>query len=684
MSISETRLNALVKEAILEAKQEINEFKIIESDILEENKRLQEEGLDASGIILREFMRQQAIQELGEDNINEELLQEFVGNMWAKVKHMGAKAGIGMGKILGLNQDAKVMKMDRKQLKKMLQRAGTVIPSGMQKLMLKKDKDGMMFPNQKDNADFANRLNAMLFAYGSILAALEDGKIPHETAVSAVEALRKFIQTSQGKLSGVYKVFKEENEVEEELINEFVQGSLIKLAKGKGLMGVNFNAVLKKAQEAAASGDWNSITTTIGDLTARIAAPGGARDQAGNAVLAQLKGLAAQAPTAAAGGGGGGAAATTGAGGAKALTVTTVGPTANNSILITKTVPAYKGLLATLGVSPAAAAAALAGAGVLMAGALYLNGKYRSRSAALKKALDSMEIPEPTKETNVIPEPGEPKPVMPPGVDPVKDPQKTQTPEETPDEAPTGEEGEAKVKLFNEKDSDFLAARIMQSLKSQGIELDIKVRGAVKNIIKDLAKQMQANKLQVESTEINEAKSYPNVYRTTFAKMEEDGLSAKTAERLLKAMEQNQVIPSGKSKGRDEIAMKAYEKMSKKLGKGAGLKKNLGRVMSKSGGIEKLFAKLKLSSTKTGGYVPPSKGKVQVGAAIGGKLMQVLPADMEQRDKQKIVTRVIKLAKSFLRKEFNAQNIKKVAIRESKEAQRWHLLAGISDNKKVI
>jgi hypothetical protein len=166
--------------------------------------------------------------------------------------------------------------------------------------------------------------------------------------------------------------------------------------------------------------------------------------------------------------------------------------------------------------------------------------------------------------------------------------------------------------------------------------------------------------------------------------MEEDGLSAKTVERLLKAMEQNQVIPSGKSRDRDEIAMKAYEKMSKKLGKGAGLKKNLGRAMGQSGGLEKLFAKLKLSSTRTGGYVSPSKGKVQVGAAIGGKLMQVLPADMEQRDKQKIVTRVIKLAKSFLRKEFNAQNIKKVAIRESKEAQRWHLLAGISDNKKVI
>ena len=72
-----------------------------------------------------------------------------------------------------------------------------------------------------------------------------------------------------------------------------------------------------------------------------------------------------------------------------------------------KTTPSLKGLLAALGVTPAAAAAL---AGAALVGGLYLKGKISSRAASIKRLLKTMAVPEATAQTNVVPEPGEPEP----------------------------------------------------------------------------------------------------------------------------------------------------------------------------------------------------------------------------------------------------------------------------------
>ena len=415
----------------------------LESHTLKEHQKLVEKREDAQSLLVKEVLLHIYGPDLDFDKIDE--------SVWSKVKNMVAKGSTALGNLFQVGKRKWEIEADRFEIEDLLQKAGNSLPSGLMKQLAAEDPDGGVFPNGEDEALFASRLNAIQFAYGLIMSGLENGVLPHESAEAGVMAMRKFLESSLDKLSAVYKTFNEEEEVEEEIIFE---NSLI-AAGGKGLFGLNFNKILQKAQNA----DLATIRDTIADLTSRIAAPGKGRDEAAQAVLDKLQGMAdglagtAKAANVAAGGAAakGGAAATSGAGaGIKSGVIATTKPTLPAFIATSKKYTFLQRLAAALGVSPSTA---LALAGAALIGGLYLKGKISSRAAAIKKTLELLKVPEATAETNVIPEPGEPTPTPSPSPEPGPDevpspkpgPDGEPSPEPGPDGEPSPEEPEAVV-----------------------------------------------------------------------------------------------------------------------------------------------------------------------------------------------------------------------------------------------
>ena len=394
-------MNKLMLKQIL--KEELLVMKLNQS-VLREHKKLVSERKDAQSLILREILYSKYGRDFDIYQIDESL--------WGKVKNMVAKGGKKLANAFNVGKRGWEKEVDRQELEDLTTNAGKALPGGLIKQLTQPDPNGESFPNQEDKQDFASRLDAISFAYGAILAGLEAGTFPHESAEAAITALKKFLENSLGKMSTVYKTFNEEEEGDEELVAEQV------------LNEENLRGIWNKAKN---SGDSKFISQTIDKLYDFIDKKGGL-DSAGRAVAdgragkraevagAYLKDLYDLLP-----------------GPAKAAIENTPKPsipdipnlpdpeTIRRGVVQTtgasgpavkivntmKSVPSLKGFLATLGVSPAAAAAA---AGVALVGGLYIKGKISSRAASIKRLLKTMEVPPATAQTNVVPEPGEPKP----------------------------------------------------------------------------------------------------------------------------------------------------------------------------------------------------------------------------------------------------------------------------------
>ena len=389
-------MNKMLLEQIL--KEELLIVKLNE-DVLKEHKQLVSERNDAQSLILREILYSKYGRDFDIYQIDESL--------WGKVKNMVAKGGKALANAFNIGKRGYEKELDRQELEDLTTKAGKALPGGLIKQLTQPDPNGEKFPNQEDKQNFASRLDAIAFAYGAVLAALKAGTIPHESAEAAITALKKFLENSLGNMSTVYKTFNEEEEGDDEVINEEV------------LNEINARRVFRKAMADGGEASVKDAIDKLGDFILKKGSGGGGRVEAAKSYIQTLldqlpnptaaaqsipqavQQAVASAPT---------ATATTGAATVGATKVGTVTTTAKPAALIVntmKTTPSLKGLLAALGVTPAAAAAL---AGAALVGGLYLKGKISSRAASIKRLLKTMAVPEATAQTNVVPEPGEPEP----------------------------------------------------------------------------------------------------------------------------------------------------------------------------------------------------------------------------------------------------------------------------------
>ena len=372
-------------------KEELMVFKLNKT-IIQEHKQLVSKRQDFNSLVLKEILYKKYGKDFNIYKIDE--------GLWDKVKNMVAVGGNKLGKFFKMGKSDTQKDMDNKEVNALISKAGATLPAGLIKQLTQPDPDGERFPNQESGEAFASRLEAIQFAYGAIVAALEAGTLPHESAEAAILALRRFLLNSMDKMSRVYKTFNEEEEnsdevLEEDLLNEISLSRMLRLVKqGK-----------KPAQWAydkiAASGNlrYDLKDKVLRDLAQQI--PEKAAD------VASAASGAAGATKAAVGAAGATKAAATTAGITKGVATTTAAATPAKIATSIKAAPALKFLLGSLGVSPAMAAA---GVGAALIGGLYLKGKISSRGASIKRLIKTMEVPPATAQTNVVPEPGEPPP----------------------------------------------------------------------------------------------------------------------------------------------------------------------------------------------------------------------------------------------------------------------------------
>lgn len=380
-------------------KEELLVMKINQS-VLKEHNKLVSERKDAQSLILREILYSKYGRDFDIYQIDESL--------WGKVKNMVAKGGKKLANAFNVGKRGYEKELDRQELEDLTTNAGKALPGGLIKQLTQPDPNGESFPNQEDKEDFASRLDAISFAYGAIKAGLDANTFPHESAEAAITALKKFLENSLGKMSTVYKTFNEEEEGdEEEVLNEINLRRVRRIAQSSKDPEVIQKAIdrmtdfISKRPEAGidgnragAAGDYidglkglldrlqDIDPTRVAEIIPKIPDP--IKDVIPN--LPDPETIRT------------GVATTTGASGPAVKIINTM-----------KSVPSLKGFLATLGVSPAAAAAA---AGVALVGGLYIKGKISSRAASIKRLLKTMVVPPADAENNIVQDPGEPAPSL--------------------------------------------------------------------------------------------------------------------------------------------------------------------------------------------------------------------------------------------------------------------------------
>ena len=162
-------------------KEELLVVKLNE-DVLKEHKQLVSERNDAQSLILREILYSKYGRDFDIYQIDESL--------WGKVKNMVAKGGKALANAFNIGKRGYEKELDRQELEDLTTKAGKALPGGLIKQLTQPDPNGEKFPNQEDKQNFASRLDAIAFAYGAVLAALEAGTIPHESAEAAITALK--------------------------------------------------------------------------------------------------------------------------------------------------------------------------------------------------------------------------------------------------------------------------------------------------------------------------------------------------------------------------------------------------------------------------------------------------------------------------------------------------------------
>ena len=408
-------------------KEELLVFKVNKT-IIQEHKKLVSKRQDFNSLVLKEILYKKYGKDFDIYRLDE--------GLWDKVKNMVAVGGNKLGKFFKMGKSDTQKDMDNKELNTLISKAGAALPAGLIKQLTQPDPDGERFPNQESGEAFASRLEAIQFAYGAIVAALEAGTLPHESAEAAILALRRFLLNSMDKMSRVYKTFNEEEEnsdevLEEDLLSERnyrkLAADVARIARDDGPDAGReaANKLIRmikdtppnwrrKAKIDALDSVMRFTKATTPSAAAAAGAAGTTKAAAGAAgagtTAAQFGG---SAMTAAKGALGGGASASkVGASGMAAAKAALGGGGGAAKVAATaKAVPGLAGLLATLGISPAmAAAGAITVAGGALIGGLYLKGMISSRGASIKRLIKTMEVPPATAQTNVVPEPGEPLP----------------------------------------------------------------------------------------------------------------------------------------------------------------------------------------------------------------------------------------------------------------------------------
>ena len=209
--------------------------------------------------------------------------------------------------------------------------------------------------------------------------------------------------------------------------------------------------------------------------------------------------------------------------------------------------------------------------------------------------------------------------------------------------------------------------------------------------MKDIANQLKANELTVKEGVIQERPDI-NIHRKAWKLLSSMQFSNKSFDNIIKTLERIKAIPvKGSKESRDQAAFEAINKLMKHFKisgpeEGKKFRKELGKVMGQKGGggLEALASKLKMTKSRSGGYVTGEKGKVDIGRAVGGKMKQYLSAkrfdDLSKQQKQKMIKTVIFMSKKFIKKELAKRNIENIKINETLD--RWQTIAGI--NKRVL
>ena len=360
---------------------------------------------------------------------------------------------------------------------------------------------------------------------------------------------------------------------------------------------------------------------------------------------------------------------------------------------------------ATVAAGQLAAASTLAstlGIGLVAAGAavklIRIKGQKSSRAQLLQdlsKELQPFDVPDNQQAID-------PQVDVTPGPDDDKDDLELPEPENDQqggDEQGGGDEQEGAgeetnedpIPLFDYAKTDHLAARMVQSLKSQGIQMTPELRGVIKNIMKDISNQLKANDLTVKESIIQERPDI-NTHREAWKLLKSMNFSYKSFKNIIKTLERIKVVPvKGSKEAKDQAAVEAINKLMKHFKvsgpeEGKKFRSQLGKVMGQQGGggLEALASKLEMTKTGAGGYVTGSKGKVDIGRAIGGKIKNYLSAkrfnDLSKEKKQKIIKTLIFMSKKFIKKELAKRNIEDIKVNET--LNRWQKIAGI--NKKVL
>ena len=345
---------------ISDLKQIIKEEK--ELELLSEQQKLIKERKDFHSLVLEIYIKSQAGEDFDIHTIDE--------GLWDKAKGQLAKLG-NFSRLLPGAKMKNVRSVD--DLEAAFEKAGSGLA---QRALRSLEKQG--FPNVEGEDAFQKLLDQVAAVAISIAGSMKAGNMPYEAGRSALELIQKFVQHNlDNKLASVYKTFKEEEEVDDEILKE------------EDLNEANVERVLRLVQQGKRSMEWGlKKLERFPNLRSRVKDAAEAALQSG-----------------AAGGGGGTLPVPRHIPGGvpgpipvpppiklDPLTVTTPPDPGFERITSTiTTYPTLKSLLATLGISPGMAAA---GVGLVIGAAWLAKRRWHSRAASMRSFLKNFTIPD--------------------------------------------------------------------------------------------------------------------------------------------------------------------------------------------------------------------------------------------------------------------------------------------------
>jgi soluble cytochrome b562 len=150
--------------------------------------------------------------------------------IWSTLKHWTSKLG-------SLEKGGKLFGGKKEKAKQYAAKVAPALKSAsgqaVQGLLDQLKKEHGDFPNNKENEDFSNALEAIAASYDSVAAAVKAGEMEAVAANELIDALRNVVEYYRdNELSDVYKHFKEGEELEGEVLNEVNLNRLLRLVSG--------------------------------------------------------------------------------------------------------------------------------------------------------------------------------------------------------------------------------------------------------------------------------------------------------------------------------------------------------------------------------------------------------------------------------------------------------------------